>query len=137
MANFESTQSLITKLSSDSDVLKIDVNSTLNKRYFREAIEKEDGVTGKANFEAETELEVVSAVPHIDASDESILLVSGSNRGKALIICNNLELPANPTKHERVIQQRRMETLPLAEKVLSDHFGFNVGFLCAHLFCIR
>jgi len=60
---------------------------------------------------------------------KSQTLISGSSRGKALIICNNLELLAEATEHDKNISQSRKETLPMAQRVLANHLG-----LCVSLF---
>ncbi|KAF6032697.1 hypothetical protein EB796_009038 [Bugula neritina] len=57
---------------------------------------------------------------------KSQTLISGSSRGKALIICNNLELLAEATEHDKNISQSRKETLPMAQRVLANHLGLCV-----------
>jgi len=58
---------------------------------------------------------------------ENKMVISGDNRGRALIICNNLEISSNATSHEITISKRRSETLTSAQKILTDHFGFAVS----------
>jgi len=121
MEKHESIHSLISELSCNPDVQKVGVNSTLNKRYIRD----KDGCL--ANYGEEKALDDVRESGLLTTLSEKKLVISGHNRGKALIICNNLEISSNPTSHERIISERRSKTFTSAKRILADHFGFAVS----------
>jgi len=60
-------------------------------------------------------------------TSENLLLITGGIRGKALIICNNLELSTKATEHDKKISQKRMRTLPIAQSILAKYFGLSVS----------
>lgn len=61
------------------------------------------------------------------------ILINGSNRGKALIICNNIQLSNNPTSGSKTISETRTQSLKHSRKVFAHHFGFHVSM---QIFCL-
>lgn len=146
IGNYKSMRSLLLELTYSPGVQKVYVNSTLNKRFVRdenEMLAADDvsltNVEEKAGSDAsyvddQVEAEVGRKSGEVTErsneqleSPEKTIFVMGEDRGKALIICNNLALFEGATRHDKLISQRRMETLPLARKVLGNHFGLDVS----------
>ncbi|KAF6033338.1 CASP9 [Bugula neritina] len=143
MKSYKSIQHLIVTLSCNPNVQKIDVNSTLNKRFVRE---ENEFLADDTKFLTDTQtlvaIEPASQVVQNPAYDEANIdaekeitrkierematYASKENKGKALIICNNLGLSDNPTDSEKVISQLRKEALAHAQKIFTNHLGFWV-----------
>jgi len=156
LGRYESIHSLIDEFSCDPDVQKVSVNSTLSKRYIKDRNEclADDGETrtedcgegsktddceenqpdnGRASKSNAGEIIPDDGVLRATTDDEmrkpleKKMVISGDNRGRALIICNNLEISSIATSHEITISKRRSETLTSAQKILTDHFGLAVS----------
>jgi len=121
MEKHGSIHSLISELSCNPYVQKVSVNSTLNKRYIRDKDEY------LAYYGEEKALNDVRESDLLATLSVNKLVISGHNRGRALIICNNLEISSNPPSYRRIVSEIRSKTLTSAKRILADHFGFDVS----------
>jgi len=144
MKTYKSIHELIVTLIGNPNVQKIDVNSTLNKRFVRE---KNEFLADDTKFLTDTHrlvaIEPASQVVQNPAYDEAnkdaekeitrkieqeiATYASKENKGKALIICNNLGLSDNPADSELEISQLRKEALAHAQKIFTNHLRFAVS----------
>jgi len=128
--------SLVTEFSKDSNVRKVTVNSTLNKKYTRDSIDHNVSEIGRVDSSDRHRPSVTEGVGIFDektsksGNDEleysQKLLISGETRGKALIICNQHEFKPGMTAKELATVASRKKALKTCETVFNQYFGFEV-----------
>jgi len=134
MKSYKSIQHLIAALSCNPNVQKIDVNSTLNKRFVRE---ENEVLADNTKFLTDTHRLVAiapaSRVVQNPAYDEANRDAEKEITGKIVqeiatsYTSKEKRLSDNPTDSEKVISQLRKEALAHAQKIFTNHLGFWVS----------
>jgi len=153
MGQYKSVKQLTSELTNNTDVQSFFVNegphhySANNSEVMISDSSLTQSGTNKLSQPCVGEISQLSDFEvnsHVDgAMDDSTttdtpnhcILINGSNRGKALILCNNIQLSNNPTSGSKTISERRTQSLKHSKNVFVHHFGFQVSmqlfFLCA------
>lgn len=131
---------LINELTKDRNVETVSVNSTLNKKVIKDYEQLARMQENKEQVKEAVQKEARIHQPSQDYSSfsaknsanfqhhvQNYLLITGERRGRALIICNNVQLTADSTKPDKTISSLRQETLQTALKVLGEHFRLQVS----------
>lgn len=128
MEKHESIHSLISEFTCDPDVQKVNVNSTLNKKYIRD----DDGCLTDDGKEKGTYDGVEGRLVDGKGSrlPENIMkrVLETGKIGKALIICNQHEAIQGMSGEELKIVGFRQKALENAIIVLKKYFAFKVNF---------
>ncbi|KAF6026742.1 hypothetical protein EB796_014945 [Bugula neritina] len=94
-----------------------------NKEQVKEAVQKEARIHQPSqDYSSFSAKNSANFQHHV----QNYLLITGERRGRALIICNNVQLTADSTKPDKTISSLRQETLQTALKVLGEHFRLQV-----------
>jgi len=132
MKSYKSIQHLIAALSCNPNVQKIDVNSTLNKRFVRE---ENEVLADNTKFLTDTHRlvaiapasRVVQNPAYDEANRDAEKEITGKIVQEIATSYTSKEKTGKALDSEKVISQLRKEALAHAQKIFTNHLGFWVS----------